>query len=143
MSIRRVLTKFLWRVHRWGYRVSGGRLGGHIVGMPVLLLTTTGRRSGRPHTTALTYRREEKNLVIVASNGGARQHPAWYLNLNALPRAEVQIGRGRLFVRSREAIGPEYDRLWTRTVQAYRGYGVYQTRTARRIPVIILEPVEK
>jgi deazaflavin-dependent oxidoreductase (nitroreductase family) len=118
-------------------------LGGRIVGMPVLMLTTIGRRSGHPHTTALTFRREEENLVIVASNGGARQHPAWYLNLNVRPTAEVQIGRERLLVRSREAVGPEYDRLWTRAVQAYRGYGVYQTRTARRIPVVVLEPVEK
>lgn len=141
MSIRRNLTRLLWRVHRFGYRASGGRLGGRIVGMPVLLMTTTGRRSGRPHTTALTYRREEKNLVVVASNGGARQHPAWYLNLRARPQAEVQIGRERLSVRSREATSPEYDRLWTQAVQAYRGYGVYKTRTARRIPVVILEPV--
>src|SRR5688572_314700 len=123
MLIRRALAKFLWRVHRWLYRASGGRLGGRIVGMPVLLLTTTGRRSGRPHTIALTYRREGKDFVIVASNGGARLHPAWYLNLTARPQADVQIGRERLFVQSREATEKEYDRLWARAVQAYRGYG--------------------
>lgn len=138
--MRRMLTQMLWRFHQWAYRTSGGRLGGRILGMPVLLLTTTGRRSGQPHTTALTYQLEGSSLVVVASNGGARQHPAWYLNLSAHPHASVQIGKERLLVRSHEATSAEYDRLWNRAVQAYRGYATYQTRTTRRIPVVILEP---
>lgn len=140
MSIRRTLTKFLWRFHRWGYRASDGGLGGRIVGMPVLLLTTTGRRSGRPRTTALTYLPDGRNLVIIASNGGAQQHPAWFLNLRAHPQAAVQVGKDRIAVRAHETAGEERDRLWIRAVRAYGGYAVYQSRTARTIPVIVLEP---
>jgi len=108
--------------------------------MPVLLLTTTGRRSGRPHTTALTFLSNGRNLVIVGSNGGAPQHPAWFLNLRARPQATVQIGKDRLVVRAHEAADEERDRLWIRAVQAYGGYSVYQSRTTRPIPVVVLEP---
>lgn len=132
----------LWRWHRWMYRASGGRLGSRLLGMPVLLLTTSGRRTGRPHTNALLYFPEGENLVVIASSGGAPTHPAWWLNLRAHPEAGVQIGRRVLRVRAREAEGAERERLWSRVVQAYRGYAAYQARTSRRIPVAILEPIE-
>ena len=132
----------LWRMHRWTYRASGGRLGGRLLGMPVLLLTTKGRRTGRPHTTALVYFPEGRNVVVIASSGGSSAHPAWWWNLRARQEAQIQIGRGVRRVRSREAEGPERERLWARVVRAYRGYAAYQARTSRRIPVVVLEPVD-
>ncbi len=130
----------LWRLHRWAYRASGGRVGGRLIGMPVLLLTTTGRRTGKPHTTALTYLPEDGRCVIIASNGGAQNHPAWLLNLRARPEAEIQVGARRLRVWAREAGDAERERLWARIVRVNPGYGVYQRRTTRRIPVVVLEP---
>lgn len=132
----------LWRVHRWMYLASGGRLGGRLLGLPVLLLTTRGRRTGRPHISALLYFPEGKNFVVIASSGGSPTHPSWWLNLRAHPQAQIQIGRRVLHVRAREADGPERERLWARVVHAYRGYASYQARTSRRIPVAILEPAE-
>lgn len=108
--------------------------------MPVLLLTTTGRRSGQPHTTALTYLRDGRNLVVVASNGGAPKDPDWMLNLRTNPRAVIQMLDVRLAVRSREAAGAKRSELWKRVVQKYSGYAAYQSRTTRTIPVVILEP---
>lgn len=127
-----------WRLHRWLYRRTGGRIGGRIVGMPVLLLTTTGRHTGRPHTNPLTYLPHGDDLAVIASNGGARSHPDWFLNLRAHPAAYVQVGSRRFAVRAREAEGPEREALWARAVRRYGGYAGYQTRTRRRIPVVVL-----
>jgi deazaflavin-dependent oxidoreductase (nitroreductase family) len=135
------MMTLLWRFHRWVYRISGGRVGGRLLGVPMLLLTTTGRRSGQPHTTALTYLTEGAHFVVVASNGGAPHHPAWLLNLRAHPEVQIQVGPTLHRVRAREAADPERQRLWTRMVQLYAGYGGYQARTTRRIPVVILKPV--
>jgi len=115
-------------------------LGGRVVGMPVLLLTTTGRRSGQPHTTALTYLPDGRNLVVVASNGGAPKDPDWMLNLRTNSRAVIQMRDVRLAVRSREVAGAKRTELWNRVVQKYSGYAAYQSRTSRTIPVVILEP---
>jgi len=134
------MGRLLWWVHRWAYRRSGGRLGGRIVGMPVLLLTTTGRSTGRPRTVALTYLPDGRNFVVIASNGGARRHPDWYANLHAHPEARVQIGRRTITVTARDAGGDRRQHLWARAVQAYRGYAAYQERTRRTIPVVVLEP---
>lgn len=117
-------------------------MGGRLLGMPVLLLTTTGRRSGRPQTRALTYFTEGQNVVVIASNGGARRHPAWFLNLQAQPAARVQIGRRMIRVRSRETKGAEREGLWARVASAQPSYTRYQARTARRIPVVVLEPAQ-
>ncbi len=116
-------------------------MGGRLLGVPMLLLTTIGRRSGQPHTTALTYLTDGAHFVIVASNGGSPHHPAWLLNLRAHPEVQIQVGPTRHRVRAREAADPERQRLWTGMVQLYAGYGGYQARTTRRIPVVILEPM--
>jgi deazaflavin-dependent oxidoreductase (nitroreductase family) len=108
--------------------------------MPVLLLTTRGRRSGRPRTIALAYLPHEDTFVVIASNGGAPRHPGWYQNLRANPKAQVQIARRVVSVTAREAEGAERERLWMRAVGAYRGYAAYQRRTHRRIPVVVLAP---
>lgn len=132
------MLTLVWRLHRWLFRRSGGRVGGRLIGMPVLLLVTVGRRSGRPHTTALTYLRRGPDIVIIASNGGAQNHPDWFLNLRAHPEVEVDLGRRHLPMRAREATGPEREALWARVVQMNRRYAGYQARTKRRIPIVVL-----
>lgn len=130
----------VWRVHRWVYSRTGGRIGGRLLSMPVLLLTTIGRRSGRAHTTALTYLADSGRYIVIGSNGGARRHPDWYLNLRAHPKATIQTGSALVEVTARRAKDRERDRLWARVVAAYRGYAGYQHRTTRTIPVVVLEP---
>lgn len=110
--------------------------------MPVLLLTTMGRHSGRSRTTALTCQKDDADFVVVASNGGADYHPGWLLNLRAHPEAEIQTGGRHVRVRARESEGAERERLWGRTIQAYAGYAAYQARTSRQIPVVVLHPVD-
>lgn len=118
-------------------------MGGQLLGFPMLLLTTTGRRSGHPHTTALTYLTEGPSYAVVASNGGAPRHPAWFLNLRAFPQAQIQVGPMVYRVQAREAMGAERERLWNRMVQLYAGYRGYQARTTRQIPVLVLEPMRQ
>ncbi len=137
------VISLVWRLHRWVYRRSGGRVGGRLMGLPMLLLTTTGRRSGQPRTTALTYVTEGVHYAVVASNGGASQHPAWFHNLRAFPEAQIQVGAMAYRVQAREARGAERERLWNRMIQLYAGYRDYQARTTRQIPVVVLEPMSQ
>lgn len=120
--------------------LSRGRLLGRVAGMPVLLLTTTGRSSGRKRTTPLTFFREGADLVVIASNGGADRPPDWSLNLQRNPSAVVAIGTAELIVTARAASPEEHERLWPRITTTYPGYAEYQERTTRQIPVIILTP---
>ena len=126
------------RSHRAVYRLTRGRLLGRVAGMPVLLLTTTGRRSGRERTTPLTYFQSDSNLVIVASNGGEDRPPAWWLNLRADPHATVTIGRRAEQVTARAATEEEYARLWPTITSTHAGYAAYALRTTRPIPVMLL-----
>ena len=106
--------------------------------MPVLLLTTRGRRSGRRRTVPLTYLRDGDDLVLIASYGGSPRHPAWFLNLAADPEVEVRIGRGRRRMKARRATPDERARLWPKVVETYDGYAAYQRRTTREIPLVFL-----
>jgi deazaflavin-dependent oxidoreductase (nitroreductase family) len=124
------------------YRASRGRLLGRLAGMPVVLLTTTGRRSGRPRTVALTTVPHGDCLLLVGSFGGSDEAPAWLLNLRAHPRARVRWGDARWEVVARVASAEERERLWPVVVATHDGYARYQTRTARRIPVVVLTPGE-
>jgi deazaflavin-dependent oxidoreductase (nitroreductase family) len=108
--------------------------------MPVLLLTTTGRRSGKPRTTPLTFFRDGANLVVIASNGGADRPPDWSLNLQQNPCAVVRIANDELVVQTRTASPEERERLWPEITGTYSGYARYQQKTARQIPVLILTP---
>jgi len=133
----------LWilsRTHRAIYRVSGGRVGGRFGKAPVLLLTTTGRKSGRLRTQPLLYARDGDRYVVIASKGGSPTHPLWYLNLRASPAAEVTIGRLSQRVRASDAEGEERERLWRAVTDLYSGYDKYAERTSRRIPVVVLSP---
>jgi F420H(2)-dependent quinone reductase len=129
------------RTHRLLYRATGGRIGGSAAGMPVLLLTTTGRRSGKLRTTPLTFFRDGGEIVVVASFGGSDRPPGWSRNLQDDPHASVMIGRRRIAVTGRTATDAERARLWPTITKAYAGYARYQARTTRRIPVILLTPV--
>ena len=129
------------KTHLATQRISGGRLLGRVVGMPVLLLTTTGRRTGKPRTTPLTFLRDATDLVVIASNGGSDRTPDWCLNLERNPRAVVQIGAEKLAVTARTASAAERERLWVEVTAAYSGYARYQERTAREIPVLLLSPL--
>lgn len=126
-------------VHQALFDLSGGKLLGTVAGMPVVKLTTTGRKSGRPRTTMLTtpLRRGEE-IVLVASWGGDDRHPQWYQNLLAHPDVEVTEGGRTRAMRARTASPEEKAGLWPQIVTAYSGYAGYQRRTERDIPVVIL-----
>lgn len=140
-SIASTAQRFATGANTLVYRLSGGKLGGRIFGNPILLLNTTGRKTGKSRTTPLLYLPDGENMVIVASNGGAPKHPAWWHNLKARPEAEVEVGDRKLRVRAEDAEGEEKRRLWERLVAAYPGYANYQRKTDREIPVVILRPL--
>jgi deazaflavin-dependent oxidoreductase (nitroreductase family) len=129
-------------VHKGLLKLSGGRLGWRAGGMPVLELTTKGRKSGEPRTVMLTSPVQEGNaIVIVASRGGDDHHPAWFLNLRDDPEVEVVYeGKPKQRMRARVATAQEREALWPRVTETYQQYGSYQTKTDREIPLVLLEP---
>ena len=134
---------FVPRLHRWLYLRTGGRLGHGIIGVPSLLLHTTGRRTGRTRTTALVYGRDGGSLVVVASNYGGERDPAWLQNLRADPRVRLQVGRRLVAARARvvEPGDADYARLMALMNAVNRNrYAHYQARTARPIPLIEMAP---
>jgi deazaflavin-dependent oxidoreductase (nitroreductase family) len=122
------------------FRANDGKVGGMFDGARLLLLHTTGARSGREHVTPLVYEPVGDGMLIFGSKGGAPTHPDWYHNLTAQPDATVEVGSDTLAVRAREVEGDEYERLWQRQVELMPGLGEYQAKTARRIPLLVLEP---
>jgi deazaflavin-dependent oxidoreductase (nitroreductase family) len=126
-------------LNTWVYRFSDGKYGSEFPsGAPILLLTTTGRKSGEPRTAPLLYLRDGEDYIIVASKGGMSRHPQWYLNLQAQPRCEVQVGKETFRVTAAAVDEEEKKELWPRLVAMYPDYDVYQKRTARQIPVVRL-----
>jgi len=123
------------------YRASGGRLGGRVGKAPVLLLTTTGRRSGQKRTAPVVYLADGERMVVIGSNAGNARVPAWSLNLKANPDAEVELGRRRIPIRARVAEGEERADLWRRSNEQYAGFDDYERRTDRDIALFVLEPV--
>jgi len=138
--MRHLFLRVFGAIHNALYRLSGGKVGGRMGKAPVLLLSVTGRKSGKRRTTPLLYGRDGDNYVLIASVGGAPKHPAWYHNLKG-QEAEILVGRERLRVRAHEAEGEERDRLWGQMVALFPNYAEYQTKTERRIPVVVLEPI--
>ena len=131
----------LLTVHQWLYERTDGRIGASLGGRPMLLLRTVGRRTRESRTAALLYVRDAKAYAVIASKGGAPQHPGWFHNLTAEPNVEIQVGRARIPVRARIAEGEERSRLWARADEVNQGqYAIYQSRTKRLIPVVVLEP---
>jgi deazaflavin-dependent oxidoreductase (nitroreductase family) len=128
-------------LHRGLYRLLGGRLVGTGFGMPVVILVTTGRKTGKKRETVLTSPLVEGDtVVLIASYGGDDRHPAWYLNLRDQPDVELDVKGDRRPMRARVASPEEKAELWPRIVASYKGYDSYQRKTDRDIPVVILEP---
>ncbi len=127
--------------HRGVLRISGGRLGWRAAGMPVVELTTTGRKSGQSRMVMLTSPVQEGDaIVVVASRGGDDHHPAWFLNLRDDPDVEVAFGgKPKQRMRARVATSEERAALWPRVTDAYKQYAGYQTKTDREIPLVLLE----
>jgi F420H(2)-dependent quinone reductase len=131
----------LMQGHAAVYRASNGLLGHRFPGAPpMLLLDHVGARSGRRRTSPLVYAVDGENLVLVASKGGHPKNPGWFHNLLANPETTVQVGSNKKDVRARVADGPERKRLWPLMLNVYGGYADYQQRTAREIPLVVLEP---
>ena len=122
------------------YQETDGEVGYLWNGAPILLLTVTGRRSGQPRTTPLIFGTDGDDRLVVASVGGAPMHPQWYLNLEANPRAEIQVRGEHIRVAARTANADEKPRLWAIVNEIWPNYAVYQTRTERDIPVVVMSP---
>jgi deazaflavin-dependent oxidoreductase (nitroreductase family) len=130
-------------VHNFLYRISGGRLGGKFSGAPVLLLKVKGRKSGELRTVPLLYVMTDRGFALIASFAGSPKHPDWYLNLEAAGMAEIDLRGRRTAVRA-ETVDPDSERyrnIWRDAAALYPDYDTYQTRTARRIPVVELVPL--
>ena len=127
-------------VHKVLYRATRGVVGRRLVDNDMLLLTTTGRSTGKPHTVPLLYLSDDDRLVVIASYGGRDHHPEWYLNLRSTPDVTVELPGGRRHLTARTASAEERGELWPRVLNAYHGYAVYESRTDREIPVVILGP---
>ena len=142
----RWLLALITAVHRFLYRATGGRIGGTTGKASMLLLTAIGRKSGRRRTTPLLYVERDADepgagWVVVASNAGDDRNPAWWLNLQSQPEAEVQVREEHHKVRARRATPEEEAQLWPKLDAAYGYYPDYRRRTRREIPIVLLEPV--
>ena len=133
-------AKFFVMFHTAIYRLTGGRVMGSFGKAPVLLLTTTGRKSGKKRTTPLLYLEDAGAYCVVASSGGSPKHPAWYLNLTAHPETELQVRNRKLSATAETTTADEKKRLWTRFTEIYADYDTYQKRTDREIPIVTLTP---
>jgi deazaflavin-dependent oxidoreductase (nitroreductase family) len=123
------------------FRANGGKVGGAFEGSPLLLLQTTGAKSGRTRVKPLVYRRDGDRLVVFGTKGGSPTHPDWFYNVRANPRVTVEVGRDRFEADARVALPEERDRLWRLQTQDVPVFADYQKKTDRTIPVVILERV--
>lgn len=130
---------FYTRAHTFFYRLTGGIIGGRVGKSKVLLLTTTGRKSGRQYTTPLFYLADKDQFVLVASNRGTGKLPNWWLNMRDTLAAQIQVGRRVLQVTARQAQPEERQQLWPQLVANYPDYDTYQQHTSYDIPVVILQ----
>lgn len=128
-------------IHRTVFNASKGRLMGKMIGMPALMLTTTGRKSGKKRQTMLTSPiHDDDRVVIVASWGGDDRNPTWYLNLKQNPDVEVTMGGRTRPMHARIAKDEEREELWRQIASSFKNYAGYQTKTERVIPLVVLEP---
>ena len=121
------------------FRANGGRVGGQFEGAPILLLHSTGARSGQERVSPMMYRREGDAYAVFASKAGAPTNPDWFHNVVANPAASIEVGTETLQVVARVAAGDERDRIWTDQKAEYPGFAEYEAKTTREIPVVILE----
>ena len=142
MPMNKTLMKLIGSVHTSLYKMTGGRIGRYIRGSEFVLLTTTGRRSGKQRTTPLLGLADGENWTLIASQGGHPQHPNWYPNLRDNPDVELQVGGEKKRMRAATAEGEDRARLWAKMTEQYSGYDEYQSFTERVIPVVVLRPAE-
>lgn len=141
MNTKDEIAKVANTVHRNLFKASSGRIGGRIMGMPALILHTTGRKSGKPRTTMLTAPIvEDGRIVLVASYGGDDREPSWAGNVRANPDVQVTMAGSTTPMTAHIASAEEKAALWPRVTSTYKGYAGYQTKTEREIPLVILEP---
>lgn len=140
---RRWIQRGLTSLHIACYRATGGIIGHRVGPLPNLLLTTIGRRSGRPRTTALTYIRVDGLLALIASNFGSRTAPQWYRNLETHPEATVQLKRRRWPVWARPVTPDERERIWPAALKIWPVWADYAARAQREIPILVLEPGDR
>jgi len=138
----RPVMRMIAATHEFWYRMTGGFVGGRFGKAPILLLTTTGAKTGKERTMPLLYYPDGENLVVIASNGGSDRHPGWYVNVRKNPKAEVQVGRETKAVTAKTASAEEKARLWPLITKMYAQYDGYQKNTSREIPVVVLKPAE-
>ncbi|HLY67982.1 MAG TPA: nitroreductase family deazaflavin-dependent oxidoreductase [Chloroflexota bacterium] len=127
--------------HTRRYVETNGQEGHEWRGVQTLVLTTTGRKSGKQRRNALIYGRDSENYLVVASKGGAAKHPLWYLNLQADPNVNVQVEAQKFAARARTASAEEKPRLWAKMTEIWPAYNDYQAKTERNIPIVVLQPV--
>lgn len=137
----RAFFRFVLSILVFLYQRTGGKVGGTMQGLRVLLLTTTGRKTGKRRTTPLAYFEHEGRFVVIASNAGFDTHPAWFHNLRHNPQVALQV-QDRQLTATAEPADPELRKqLWARLVELAPGYRAYQERTKREIPIVLLRPV--
>ena len=124
------------------FRANSGKVGGQFEGAPLLLLHTTGAKSGQARVNPMMYQADGENFAVFASKAGAPTNPDWYHNLVANPRASIEVGESTVNVIARIAEGEDRDRLWSRQKELYPGFSDYEAKTTREIPVIVLEPTQ-
>ena len=133
--------KWMSRINTFMYRRGGGEgLGGTFQNIPVVLLTTTGRKSGQPRVSPLYFLRDGDRVIVAASKAGSEKNPMWYLNLKANPKVQVQIKKEVLDLPARDATDEERAKYWPQLVRMYPTYEDYQSWTDRRIPIVVCEP---
>lgn len=139
VNVKDVIVRFWTSIHEGVFRATNGQVLNHVLGMPVLRLTTVGRRTGEPRVSMLTAPICETNrIVVVASNAGDYRHPAWYVNMQANPEVTVMMDGRTWQTIGRLATAAERDELWPEVVEVNPGYAQYQAKTQREIPLVIL-----
>jgi F420H(2)-dependent quinone reductase len=133
--------KYFARGHIWVYQQTNGRVGSRLLWFPAALITTTGRKTGLPRTTATLYLRDGKKVVLPASFGGRDSNPVWYLNLKSDPKVHVQVGTEQWDMTARDADDEERERYWRYLTKIYPPYRNYRDATDRVIPLVVCEPV--
>ncbi len=125
------------------FRKNHGKVGGNFEGAPLLLLHTVGRRSGKPRVNPMMYLKDGERYLVFASKGGADTHPDWFINLKAQPDVQIEVGDEKIDVHAEEVKGHEHDTLYARQAKLYPGFGEYQRKTKRIIPVVALSKKRK
>jgi deazaflavin-dependent oxidoreductase (nitroreductase family) len=137
----KAFIRFFSALNRWWYKATGGRIASKFHGAPVVLLTTTGRKTGKDRTWPLLTIKQDDAYTFVGSFGGHDEHPGWYLNLVADPNVTVRDRNRVIHGRARVTTGAEREQLYQRFVDVYKAYGDYASATDREIPVVVVEPV--